>query len=236
MIKKIAFLVFVLQISACGSLQDIANTVLTDQPLTSQQIGRGLKEALQIGIGNGSEALSQVNGYLNSPYKILLPAEVRKVTDRLQNIPGFRQVESEMVKLLNRAAEDAAQAAKPIFVNAIKQMTFQDAMGILMGEKNAATSYLHKVTYNQLYDTFQPKVVKSLDRVNATKYWRDAVTAYNKIPLLENVNPELDDYVTGMALKGLFGMVEKEEREIRANVSRRTTDLLRKVFAKQDNT
>ena len=104
-----------------------------------------------------------------------------------------------------------------------------------MGADNAATTYLHTNTNNQLYTAFRPEIVKSLDRVNATKYWRDIITAYNKIPLVKKVNPELDDYVTQKALDGLFSMVEKKEKGIRSNISERTTDLLRRVFAKQDN-
>ncbi|MEM9918840.1 MAG: DUF4197 domain-containing protein [Bacteroidota bacterium] len=236
MLRRILFLCLVFQITACGELQNIAGDVLNgNTPLTTAEVANGLKQALEIGIGKGSDRLSSVDGYFKSQYKILLPAEVREVTDKLKKIPGFSQVENEMLKLLNRGAEDAAKSAKPIFVNAIKQMTFNDAMGILMGEQTAATSYLHRTTNDPLYNAFRPKIVNSLDRVNATKYWRDAVNKYNKIPFVKKLNPELDDYVTQEALKGLFGMVEKEEIAIRSDVSKRTTDLLKKVFAKQDN-
>ncbi|MEO1518944.1 MAG: DUF4197 domain-containing protein [Bacteroidota bacterium] len=235
MFRKILFLCLILQITACDQLKDIAGDVLTtDGPLTSAEIAGGLKQALEIGIGKGSDRLSSVDGYFKSQYKILLPEEVRKVTEKLQKVPGFSQVENELLKLINRGAEDAAKSAKPIFVNAIKGMTFNDALNILMGENTAATNYLNQATYNQLYGSFQPKVVNSLDRVNATKYWNDAVTAYNRIPFVKKLNPKLDDYVTTEALKGLFSMVEKEEIAIRSDVSKRTTDLLKKVFAKQD--
>jgi hypothetical protein len=113
-------------------------------------------------------------------------------------------------------------------------MTFDDALNILMGPENAATSYLNQATYTPLYAEFEPVIDQSLDKVNANKYWADAVTAYNQIPFVENVNPDLGDYVTQEALKGLFSMVEKKEKQIRTDVSSRTTDLLRKVFAKQD--
>jgi len=172
---------------------------------------------------------------MKSAYKILLPAEVQKVTKKLKNVPGFNQVEDKMLTLLNRAAEDAATAAKPIFVSAIKSMTFSDAMNILMGADNSATTYLNNTTNKQLYSAFNPKIVKSLDKVNATDYWNKAVSAYNKIPFVEKLNPNLDDYVTKQALVGLFGMVAKKEKGIRTNISERNTDLLRKVFAKQDN-
>jgi hypothetical protein len=143
-------------------------------------------------------------------------------------------VEDIILEKINRGAEDAAKKAKPIFVNAIKQMSFADAMDILMGEQNAATAYLNRTTYDPLYKEFNPVIVNSLDKFDARKYWKDAVNAYNKIPLVQKVNPELDDYVTKEALKGLFSMVENEEKNIRTNIAARTTDLLKRVFAKQD--
>ena len=202
--------------------------------LTQADIGKGLKEALTKGISTGATALSQKNGYFNSPYKILLPEEARKVTDKLQGVPGFSNLESVILEKINAGAEDAAKQAKPIFVNAIKQMTFADATNILMGEKDAATSYLNAKTYDQLYAKFQPVIIKSLDKFNARSTWSDATTAYNRIPLIQDVNTELDDYVTQQALQGLFAMVAKEELNIRQNVSARTSDLMRQVFAKQD--
>lgn len=233
MIKKIALLVLCFQLTACTELQNVLNTVGTTG-LTSEQIGNGLKEALQIGIGKGSDRLSALDGYLKSQYKILLPEEAQKLTNRLQRIPGFNKVEDKMIERINRAAEDAAKSAKPIFVSAIKQMTFQDAMGILKGDKNAATQYLNRTTNTQLYGEFQPVIVRSLNKFKALDYWEDAVTAYNKIPLVEKMNPKLDDYITNRALDGLFSMVEKEELNIRNNISARTSDLLKQVFALQD--
>jgi len=243
MIKKIfasfVALLMAFQFTSCDTLQQVAGEVLSEvasAELTPAQIGNGLKEALELGIGKGADKLSMTDGYLkNAAYKILLPEEVRKVTDKLQNIPGFNQIEGEMLKLLNRGAEDAAKSAKPIFVEAIKQMTFQDATSILMGNKDAATTYLNKATYDKLARAFKPKITASLDKVNATQTWNKAFTAYNKIPFIgEKVDTNLDDYVTRQALKGLFGMVEKEELNIRNNVAARTTDLLKRVFAKQD--
>ena len=242
MIKKIfssfIALLMAFQFTSCDTLQQVAGDVLSEVAsgdLTSAQIGNGLKEALEIGIGKGADRLSATDGYFkNAAYKILLPDEVQKVTSKLQNVPGFNQIEGELLKLLNRGAEDAAKSAKPIFVDAIKQMTFQDATSILMGDKNAATTYLNKATYTKLAEAFKPKIVASLDKVNATQTWKKAFTAYNKIPLVQKVDTELDDYVTRQALKGLFGMVEKEELNIRNNVAARTSDLLKQVFAKQD--
>ncbi|MBV6654212.1 MAG: DUF4197 domain-containing protein [Mameliella sp.] len=215
-----------------STLETLANA--GDAGLTNEEIGNGLKQALEFGISEGAERLSQKDGYFKSPYKILLPEEARKVTDKLQNVPGFREVENVILEKINRGAEDAATKAKPIFVNAIKAMTFRDALEILTGNDDAATAYLNRVTYSQLYSEFNPVIVNSLDKFSARKYWGDAVNAYNKIPFVEKANPDLDDYVTRQALAGLFDMVEKKEKDIRTNVSSRTTDLLRRVFARQD--
>lgn len=235
MIKKIGFLFLVLQFTACAELTSIAGALGESGALTNADIGNGLKEALKIGISKGSDALSAKDGYFKSSYKILLPEEAQKVANKLQNIPGFNQVENVILEKINRAAEDAAVKAKPIFVNAIKQMTFTDALDILMGSNDAATDYLSRNTRRALYDEFKPIIVNSLNKFNAIDYWADAINTYNKIPFITKMNPSLDDYVATQALNGLFSMVEKEEGVIRTNVSSRTTDLLKKVFAKQDN-
>ncbi len=236
MLKKLSVLMLAVVLAACDSatLQQLGSAVGAGA-LTEADMAAGLKEALNIGIGEGADQLSAVDGYFKSPYKILLPPEARKITDRLQGIPGFSDVEAEILQRINRGAEDAAKKAKPIFVNAIKQMTFADVTNILMGADDAATQYLNRTTRNALYQEFSPVIIESLDKFQARKYWSDAVTAYNRIPLVERANPNLDDYVTNQALDGLFGMVAKEELNIRKNVSARTSDLLRRVFARQDN-
>ena len=225
-----------LTFSSCdpAALQQVLDTLGTGE-LTNGEISSGLKQALEFGIGKGSDQLSQRNGYFKSAYKILLPEEARKVTEKLSIVPGFSNVEDVILEKINRGAEDAAKKAKPIFVNAIKSMSFNDALNILMGSQNAATNYLHSSTYNPLYKEFNPVIVQSLDKFNARKYWSDAVSKYNSLPFVEKLNPSLDDYVTTEALKGLFSMVEKEEKNIRTNIAARTTDLLKRVFAKQDN-
>ncbi len=203
-------------------------------PLSNEQIASGLKEALNLGVDNSVSFLSADGGYYNSIYKVLLPEEARKVTDKLQVIPGFSNVEEEVVKRINLAAEDAAKKAGPIFGNAIKSMTFNDVMNVLMGEKNAATSYLHDKTYQNLYGDFKPVIVGSLNKFGALDYWADAVNTYNKLPFIKPLNPDLADYVAGKSLEGLFSLVEKKELGIRSDLSQRTSDLLKKVFAKQD--
>ncbi len=233
--KCISFLVFALilsnaVISDAQSIFDKVKNVVTG----NSDIGAGLKEALNIGISAGADSLSKQGGYLNSPYKILLPPEARSVVSKLKMVPGFGDVEANMVKKMNAAAEDAAVKAKPIFLNAIKQMTFSDAANILMGAQDAATQYLKSKTYDELYKQFNPIVITSLDQVGARTYWAEAANANNKIPFVKKANPSLDDYVTKEALKGLFSMIAVKEVSIRNDKGARTTDLLKNVFAKQD--
>ncbi len=218
---------------ALGKLKKEAGKVVGGG-LSQEDAGSGLKEALNIGLDEAVSFLSAPDGYLKSPYKILVPEEAQSVIDKVKRVPGFTDVEEKLEEKMNRAAELAAAKAKPIFLNAIKQMTFKDALNLLMGEKDAATRYLERTTYNPLYAEFLPIIQQSLDEVNAREYWRTAVTAYNRIPLVKQNNPELDDYVAKKALIGLFSLVEKKERGIRENPALRTSELLRKVFAKQD--
>jgi hypothetical protein len=202
--------------------------------LSQDEIGSGLKEALNIGLSEATGFLSAKDGYLKSSYKILMPEEAQKVVTKLKVIPGFSNVEADLTERMNRAAEDAAQKAKPIFLAAIKKMSFTDAMNILSGKPDAATRFLEKSTYDALFAEFKPIIQTSLDKVNARTYWKEATTAYNKIPFATKTNTELDDHVTKMALIGMFSLVEQKEKGIRSNVNLRTSDLLKKVFAQQD--
>lgn len=202
--------------------------------ISQDEAGKGLKEALENGVGEAVSFLSAQDGYYKSAYKILLPAEANKVVAKLKNIPGFANLEADLIERMNRAAEEAAKKAKPIFVSAITSMTFQDALNILMGEKDAATRYLDKATHAQLFNEFKPVIQEALDKVNARSLWKEAVTAYNKIPLVTKTNPELDTHVTEMALKGMFDLVQVKEEKLRSDVQSRTSPLLQKVFAQQD--
>ena len=214
--------------------KEISDIVSTEDQLTTNEIARGLKQALEIGISKGSEQLAKLDGYYKSPYKILLPEEARQIVNKLEMVPGFENYEEEITEKLNRAAEDAATKAKPIFVDAIRGITIEDAAGILTGEDDAATQYLHGKTYDPLTDAFQPVIQNSLDEVGAIDLWEQGVTTYNKIPFVKKLNPDMDAYVTEKALDGLFKMVAKEEKEIRENPVARTTDLLKKVFGSLD--
>jgi Protein of unknown function (DUF4197) len=207
---------------------------VTDGELSQEEIGRGLKEALNAGVGEAVDFLSVKDGYYKSAYKILLPEEAQKVATKLKAVPGFSDLESDLTERMNRAAEDAATKAKPIFIAAIKNMSFQDALNILTGNPDAATRYLDKTTNAALYAEFKPVIQEALDKVNAREYWKKAVGSYNKLPFVTKTNPELDDHVTKMALVGLFSLVEKKEKGIRSDIGQRNSDLLKKVFARQD--
>lgn len=203
--------------------------------ISKDEIGNGLKEALNVGVGDAVDFLSVEDGYLGSEYKILLPEQAITIISKVKKVPGFENADQKMTTLLNRAAENAAKKAKPIFVSAIKKMTIEDAMNLLMGNDDAATRFLEKNTNTELFNEFQPVVQNSLDEVNATKYWNTIAKAYNRIPMTKKLDPELDKYVTNRALVGMFGLVEKKELDIRKNKTSRTTELLSKVFAKQDD-
>ena len=212
------------------TLSTVNQTINGEQPLTADQVGEGLKEALIKGISNGSDVASQLDGYFKNPeIKIPFPPEVKKVEDKLRQL-GLGNKVDEFVMTLNRGAEDAAKEAKPIFISAIRQMTIEDAWGILKGEENAATNYLKRTTSAQLKEKFSPVIQSSLDKVSATKYYGDVTNTYNKIPFVEKVNPDLNSYATDKAIEGLFTMIAKEEKNIRQNPVARTTELLKKVF------
>lgn len=222
--------------AANKALKDVKTaTGVSNVPLSNEEVGSALKEALNQGVTKGVTQLSSLDGYYKSAlYKILIPEEARNIVSKLKMVPGFGNVETELMEKMNRAAEKAASKATPIFVGAIKSLSFQDAMNILMGEKNAATQFLDRTTNQALYSEFNPIIKTSLSEVGATKYWTDCVNAYNKIPMVKKMNPDLTDYVTKEGLKGLFGMIAEKELEIRQNPTLRSTELLKKVFAKQD--
>lgn len=203
-------------------------------PLTEEEAAEGLKEALSKGATVASDQLSAENGYLDSPYKILLPEEARSVVGKLKNIPGFENVESDLIMKMNEAAEIAASKAGPIFISAIKKMTVRDAINIVTGEKNAGTLYLENTTRQPLSDEFLPVIQAALDEVNARSLWKSAVTAYNKIPFVRKTNPELDQHVNNKALDGMFSLIEKKEEGIRNNADERTSAILKKVFGNEN--
>ncbi len=218
----------------CAELQQVVNQLPQGGTLGNAEIALGLKEALNMGIEKQVSKLTLKDGfYKNELVKILLPEELKKVDNTLRNI-GLGNLADEGLKVLNRAAEDAVSEATPIFVEAIKGITFNDAKNILLGSNNAATNYLQQGTETKLYEKFNPIIKNSFEKVGADKIWENLITKYNNIPLTKDVNPNLTDYVTQEALDGVFTMVEIEEKAIRTKISSRTTDILKKVFALQD--
>lgn len=209
----------------------INNNTTSSGSVSNSEIVAGLKQALEIGSQNAGNQLSAVNGYFgNQLIKILMPPEAAKVESTLRSIGMGAEVDKAIVAM-NRAAEDAATKAAPIFIDAIKGMSIQDGVGILRGGNGAATSYLRDRTTQQLTNAFRPVINASLAKVDATKYWSQVFTIYNKLPTTRNkVNPDLAGYVTERALNGLFVTVEQEENKIRQNPAARVTDLLKKVF------
>ncbi len=233
MFKKIILIVFVFQLTACNELQQILETT-GGVELTNFQIANGLKEALQNGVTNQVTTLAGVDGfYKNELVKILLPQELQKVDRALRDI-GLSNLADKGLQVLNRAAEDAVGEAIPIFKNAILDMSIADAKNILMGNQDAATRYLENSSSVALRGKFTPIIQNSFQKVGADKVWSDVITTYNKIPFVNKVNPNLTEYTTNEALKGVFTMVAVEEVKIRSNIKSRTSDLLRRVFALQD--
>lgn len=212
------------------ALSDANKMATSEKPLTATEVGAGLKEALVNGISKGSDLVSQTDGYFKNPeIKIPFPPDVKKVEDRLRQI-GLGGEVDKFVMTINRGAEDAAKEAMPIFIAAIKQMTIDDAFALLKGDPDAATQFLKRTTSAQLKEKFKPIIQTSLNKVSATKYYDDIITRYNKIPLVQKVNPDLNDYATDMAIQGLFNMIAKEEKNIRQDPLTRTSELLERVF------
>lgn len=233
--KKIALIIGITLFVSCTELQQVVNQLPTGTTtLGNEEIGRGLRAALEKGISKQVSRLTKTDGFFkNDLVKILLPEELRKVDKTLRDI-GLDNLADEGLKVLNRAAEDAVAEATPIFINAVKEITFTDAKAILLGDDNAATTFLENKTNTELYDKFNPVIKSSFEKVGADKIWASLISKYNAIPLTSKVNPDLTDYVTQEALKGVFTMIAVEEKEIRTKSSSRTTDLLKKVFAIQD--
>lgn len=234
--KKIIalFAICTLSLTSCAELEGIVGGLPGQPGMDNNMIASGLREALDLGIDKQVTKLTGVDGfYKNELVKILLPPELQKVDQTLRAI-GLGKLADEGIKSLNRAAEDAVKGATPIFVDAVKQITFNDVRTILLGTDDAATQYLTTKTTDALYAQFNPVIKNSFGKVGADAIWTDLITKYNAIPLTNNVNPDLTDYVTQEALKGVYTMIAVEEKEIRTKVSSRTTDLLRRVFALQD--
>ncbi|MCT8338508.1 DUF4197 domain-containing protein [Flavobacteriaceae bacterium TK19130] len=234
--KRIIILFLSISLFSCNELQQVVNNLPNTGGIGTDptMIANGLRQALDFGIDKQVSKLTKTDGfYKNQLVKILLPEELQKVDRALRDI-GLESLADEGLKLMNRAAEDAVKEATPIFVAAVKDITFNDAKNILLGPNNAATSYLENKTDNALYSKFNPVIQNSFSKVGADQIWTEIISRYNAIPFVNKVNPDLTDYVTNQALHGVYTMIAVEEKRIRDNISARTTPLLKQVFALQD--
>jgi hypothetical protein len=239
--KKLVFALLLLPLLSWGQFNQLIKNA-TKQVLPVKTAGTtggvdvaaGLKEALQNGISKQVSLLTAEDGFLkNDLVKIPVPAEMQKVSNTLNNL-GMSNLTNEGIKTMNRAAEMAVKEATPVFVEAIKNMSFSDAKAILMGNKTEATTYLQKATTTSLYAKFKPVVQQAIGKAGADKAWSTIITKYNSVPMVAKVNPDINEYVTQKALEGVFKMIAVEETKIRESSSSRTSDLLQKVFALQD--
>jgi Protein of unknown function (DUF4197) len=230
--RKLIFLpLIVLFLSSCDVLQNLPTGA---GGVTEAEAGQGVKEALAQGVTSAVLNLNKTDGFFgNQFYKMLLPPDAAKIENTLRSLGMGNQVDKAILQI-NRAAEDAVGFAKPIFVDAIKEMTLVDALNIVRGPKDAATNYFKEKTTQKLIAAFLPQIKTSLDKLNATKYYTDIVTTYNNFPTtIKKVNPDLPSFVVGKATDALFDQVAKEEANIRENPVARTTEILKKVFGQR---
>lgn len=247
---KILSLVLIVALTGCAELMQIAQQTLDEgKPLTQTEIISGLKEALVVGTNKSVDILGIADGYYKDELvKILLPPEADIIVDNLNKIPGGNQLIEDVLLNINRAAEDAVSEAKPIFVNSITSMTITDAVGILKGENNAATQYLHKTTYDQLFELYRPKIKASVDKklvgnVSTGQSWNTLSGKWNEVANsivgrvagFKPVELELDEYLTHKALDGLFLKIENQEKLIREDPVARVSDILKRVFGSLDS-
>ncbi|MCE4565786.1 DUF4197 domain-containing protein [Maribellus sp. CM-23] len=250
MIRKKLLPLLLILLTGCAELTQLAQQTLdANAPLTQNEIVAGLKEALVTGTNKSAQLLGKTDGYYKDELvKIMLPPEADVIVDNLNKIPGGDKLVQDVLLTINRAAEDAAKEAAPIFVNSIKSMTISDAVGILKGQNNAATQYLHKTTYDQLFALYQPKIKSSVEKelvggISTKESWDSLTGKWNtvansvagKIAGLKPVNTQLEDYLTAKALDGLFLKIADEEKQIRQDPAARVTNLLKRVFGSVDS-
>ena len=242
------FLIILLYVStSCAELMQVVSTTMGDQPLTNTEIIAGLKQALAVGTDSSVARVSKTDGYFRDELiKILLPPEAEIITKNLNRIPGGEKLLNDVVLRINRAAEDAAKEAAPIFVGSITSMTITDGLGILKGGDYAATEYLKRTTSQQLFNLYQPKIKTSIDKklignISTSESWNTLTREWNKIANsiigqaagFTPVNVKLDEYLTQKALDGLFLKIGEEEKKIRTDPVARVTELLKRVFGAQ---
>jgi hypothetical protein len=247
-LKILAVVILLFLLNSCAELTQIAQSAASQSlPLANAEIVDGLKDALLVGTDSSTTKLSAVDGYLKDlTVKILLPPEAKTITDNLSKLPGGQKLVDDVIIRINRAAEDAAKVAKPIFVNSVKEMTFTDALQILKGPDNAATQYFKVKTSQQLGELYRPKIRESLNKsliagVSTQQSWNELTSSWNKIAGssvgriagMKTVDVKLEDYILQKALDGLFLKIEEREKDIRNNANARVTTLLKRVFGSQ---
>ncbi|MGG9964338.1 DUF4197 domain-containing protein [Ferruginibacter sp. SUN106] len=233
--KLLLVLMSVAMLSGCDVLSKLPQATGLGG-ITEAEAGQGIKEALSQGLAGAVLKLNKEDGFFKDAlYKILMPPDAKKVENTLRSL-GFNNLVDKAILQINRGAEDAAGYAKPIFVNAIKSMTLQDAIGLVKNGDTSATHFFREKTLDQLTAAFLPVIKTSLDKVDATKYYGDVITKYNNFPTtIKKINPDLANFVTGKATDALFDLVAIEEKNIRTNIAARTTDILKKVFGQKWN-
>lgn len=229
--KLVPFLLLAFSLSGCDVLQ---NLPASTGGITQAEAGQGIKEALSQGVADAVLQLNKPDGFFKDAlYKILLPPDAKKIENTLRDL-GMNKIVDKAILQINRGAEDAAGYAKPIFVDAIKSMTLQDAIGLVKNGDTSATHFFREKTTGKLMAAFLPVIKSSLDKVEATKYYGDIVNTYNNFPTtFKKINPDLAGYVTERATVALFDLIAKEEVNIRTNFAARTTDILKKVFGQK---
>jgi hypothetical protein len=228
--------------SAQNKLLDKAKKVVKENVVTpgnavpsNEEIISGLKEALSNGAKSSADVASKLDGFNKNPMIFIpFPPDAQKMKKKLIDL-GMQSKVTEFETSMNRAAEEAAKDAAPIFINAVKNMNVSDGMKILKGSDTSATQFLRENTYSSLVETFKPTVKAAIEKVGVTKYWTPLANTYNKIPLVEKQNPDLDAYVTQLAAQGLFKLIKEEEAKIRKDPAMRLSELLKKVFGYADS-
>lgn len=230
MFKIFTILITIITLSSCDILKQIPGAPGAGGGLSQYEAGQGIKEALGQGLGKAVSQLNYTDGFFKSAYKLFLPPEAQKIENTLRSI-GLHSLVDKAILSINRGAEDAAGKATPIFIDAIRSMTLNDAINLVRGGDTSATHYFREKTTSKLYAAFTPVIQNSLDKVDATKYYGEMVNRYNNFPTTMNkLNPDLAGYVTLKATDALFNLIAKEEKNIRENPVARTTELLKKVF------
>jgi hypothetical protein len=233
--KLLLALMSVIVLVSCDVLNKLPQTTGIGG-ITEAEAGQGIKQALSQGLAGAVLQLNKQDGFFKDAfYKILLPPDAKKVENTLRDL-GFNNLVDKAILQINRGAEDAAGYAKPIFADAIRNMTLQDAIGLVRNGDTSATHFFREKTTDKLIAAFLPVIKASLDKVEATKYYGDAINKYNNFPTtFRKINPDLASFVTAKATDALFDLVAKEEKNIRTNIAARTTDILRKVFGQKWN-